>query len=119
MRKILHSPNLLVHATAVRVPVLVGHSVSLALALRREASVAEARAALAGFPGVKLLDRPWAREYPTPLRAAGIDHVLVGRVRRIPSLNNGLSVFACGDNLRKGNAVNAIQVAERLLGLVD
>ncbi len=117
MRKMLHAPNLLVHATAVRVPVLVGHSVSLALSLRREATPEEAREVLAAFPSIRVLDKPWAREYPTPLRAAGIDGVLVGRVRRVPALKNGLSLFASGDNLRKGNALNAVQVAELVLGL--
>jgi aspartate-semialdehyde dehydrogenase len=117
LRKMLHAPALLVHATAVRVPVLVGHSVSLALSLRREATPAQAREVLAAFPGVRVLDEPWKREYPTPLRAAGIDDVLVGRVRRVPSLRNGLSLFASGDNLRKGNALNAVQVAEHVLGI--
>jgi aspartate-semialdehyde dehydrogenase len=117
MRKMLHAPNLRVHATAVRVPVLVGHSVSLALSLRREVTPEQAREVLGAFPGIRVLDQPWAREYPTPLRAAGIDAVLVGRVRRVPALRNGLSLFACGDNLRKGNALNAVQVAECLFGL--
>lgn len=117
MRKLLHAPALLVHATAVRVPVLVGHSVSLALSLRREATPAQAREVLAAFPGVRVLDEPWKREYPTPLRAAGIDDILVGRVRRVAGLKNGLSLFASGDNLRKGNALNAVQVAEYVLGI--
>jgi aspartate-semialdehyde dehydrogenase len=117
MRKMLHAPALLVHATAVRVPVVVGHSVSLALSLRRETSPAEARSVLASFPGIRVLDEPWAREYPTPIAAAGIDDVLVGRVRSVPALRNGLSLFASGDNLRKGNALNAVQVAECVLGL--
>jgi aspartate-semialdehyde dehydrogenase len=117
MRKMLNSPALHVHATAVRVPVLVGHSVSLALSLRRETTPAEARNILSAFPGVRVVDEPWAREYPTPLRAAGIDDVLVGRVRCVSALKNGLSLFASGDNLRKGNALNAVQVAECLLGL--
>ena len=117
MRKMLHAPALRVHATAVRVPVLVGHSVSLALSLRREVTAAQARDVLSAFPGIRVLDEPWAREYPTPLRAAGIDEVLVGRVRPVPALENGLSLFASGDNLRKGNALNAVQVAECVLGL--
>ena len=117
MRKILHAPALLVHATAVRVPVLVGHSVSLALSLRRATTPAEARGVLSSFPGIRVLDEPWAGEYPTPLRAAGIDDILVGRVRPLPALRNGLSLFASGDNLRKGNALNAVQVAECVLGL--
>ena len=118
MRKMLHAPGLLVHATAVRVPVLVGHSVSLALSLRRETSPEEARQLLAAFPGIRVVDQPWEGEYPTPIDAAGIDDILVGRVRSLPSLENGLSLFACGDNLRKGNALNAVQVAERVLGLI-
>jgi aspartate-semialdehyde dehydrogenase len=117
MRKMLHAPGLRVHATAVRVPVLVGHSVSLALQLRRKTTPAEARAILAAFPGLRVLDQPWKREYPTPLRAAGIDDVLVGRVREVPVLENGLSLFASGDNLRKGNALNAVQTAEIVLGI--
>ena len=117
LRKILHAPALLVHATAVRVPVLVGHSVSLALSLRREIAPAEARELLSSFPGIRVLDQPWRGEYPTPLRAAGTDDILVGRVRSLPGLRNGLSLFACGDNLRKGNALNAVQVAECVLGI--
>jgi aspartate-semialdehyde dehydrogenase len=117
LRKMLGAPDLLVHATAVRVPVVVGHSVSLALSLRRETPPAEARRLLASFPGVRVLDEPWSGEYPTPLRAAGIDEVLVGRVRSLPALVNGLSLFASGDNLRKGNALNAVQVAECVLGV--
>jgi aspartate-semialdehyde dehydrogenase len=117
MRKMLRAPELRVHATAVRVPVLVGHSVSLALSLERETSPAEARRLLAAFPGVRVVDEPWSGEYPTPLRAAGGDDVLVGRVRPVPTLPNGLSLFASGDNLRKGNALNAVQVAECVLGV--
>ena len=117
MRKMLHAPDMAVHATAVRVPVLVGHSVSLALGLAKPATPADARRALEAFAGVRVLDEPWAKKYPTPLQAAGIDDVLVGRVRTVPFVANGLSVFASGDNLRKGNALNAIQVAEILLGV--
>jgi aspartate-semialdehyde dehydrogenase len=117
MRKMLHAPAVSVHATAVRVPILVGHTVSLAMSLGERASPEEARRAYQSFPGVKVLDEPWVGKYPTPLAAAGIDDVLVGRIRPVPFLTNGLSVFASGDNLRKGNALNAIQVAERVLGL--
>ena len=117
LRKMLRAPALQVHATAVRVPVLVGHAVSLALSLGRPATPVEARRVLASFPGVRVVDEPWSGVYPTPLRAAGIDDVLVGRVRPVPSLANGLSLFAAGDNLRKGNALNAVQTAELVLGL--
>ncbi len=118
MRKMLHATQLSVHATAVRVPVLVGHTVSLALSLEKSASPEQARRALEAFPGVQVLDEPWAGKYPTPLAAAGIDDVLIGRIRAIPFMKNGLSLIASGDNLRKGNALNAIQVAERVFGLV-
>lgn len=118
MRKMLHAPELLVHATAVRVPILVGHTVSLALSLAKSATAPEAREVLESFGGVEVLDEPWSGRYPTPLAAAGIDDVLVGRIRAVPFIKNGLSVFASGDNLRKGNALNAIQVAERVLRVV-
>jgi aspartate-semialdehyde dehydrogenase len=117
MRKMLHAPELSVHATAVRVPVVVGHSVSLALSLRAPLAPGEAREAIAAFPGVRLVDEPWHAIYPTPLDCAGIDEVLVGRLRAVRSLRNGLSLFASGDNLRKGNALNAIQTAECVLGI--
>ena len=115
-RKILGAPELVVHATAVRVPVLVGHSVSLAVSLGAELSVERARELIGAFPGVRVLDEPWSGHYPTPLQAAGTDEVLVGRVRANPVLPNGLSLFACGDNLRKGAALNAVQIAELVLG---
>jgi aspartate-semialdehyde dehydrogenase len=117
VRKMLHAPSLEVHATAVRVPVLVGHSVSLTLSLTTPASVTDARRVLDEFPGIRVLDEPSSGRYPTPLQAAGIDDVLVGRLRSVPFVRNGLSLFASGDNLRKGNALNAIQVAELLLGM--
>lgn len=117
LRKLLHAPALRVHATAVRVPVVVGHSVSLSISLKEPATPSDARHVLAAFPGVRVVDEPWSGAYPTPLDAAGIDDVLVGRVRALPILPNGLSLFACGDNLRKGNALNAVQIAEIVLGV--
>ena len=95
----------------------LAHRATLRGLFRRETSPAEARSLLSSFPGIRVLDQPWAGEYPTPIRAAGIDDILVGRVRPVPALKNGLSLFASGDNLRKGNALNAVQVAECLLGL--
>lgn len=117
MRKILRAPDLLVDATAVRVPVLVGHSVSLTLSLERAVSPDDAREIVSSFPGVRVLDDPSKGIYPTPHDAAGIDEILVGRVRSNHVVPNGLSLFACGDNLRKGNALNAIQTAELVLGV--
>lgn len=117
MRKMLGSQDLLVHATAVRVPVLVGHSVSLTVSLAEKITPDEARSLIAGFAGLRVVDDPSKGVYPTPQDAAGIDEILVGRVRRNEFVANGLSLFACGDNLRKGNALNAIQTAELVLGL--
>jgi aspartate-semialdehyde dehydrogenase len=116
-RKILGSPDIVLQATAVRVPVVVGHAVSLSVSLDREVSVEEARSIFDEFAGIRLLDDPARGIYPTPQQAAGIDDVLVGRIRRNPVLENGLTLFACGDNLRKGASLNAIQTAELVLGL--
>jgi len=116
-RRILGAEGIVLQATAVRVPVVVGHSVSLSVSLDREMSPDEAREVLADFAGVRVLDDPLRKIYPTPQQATGIDDVLVGRVRRNPILHNGLTLFACGDNLRKGASLNAIQTAELVLGI--
>jgi aspartate-semialdehyde dehydrogenase len=87
------------------------------LSLGREVAPAEAREIIDAFAGVRLLDEPARAVYPTPHQATGIDDVLVGRVRRNPVLPNGLTLFASGDNLRKGAALNAIQTAELVFGL--
>ncbi|HVL81725.1 MAG TPA: aspartate-semialdehyde dehydrogenase [Actinomycetota bacterium] len=115
-RKILEAPDVEVHATAVRVPVLVGHSVSLAVSLGREVTPDRARSLIDAFPGARVLDDPQEAVYPTPLGSAGLDDVLVGRIRTNPILRNGLSLFVSGDNLRKGAALNAVQIAELLVG---
>jgi aspartate-semialdehyde dehydrogenase len=107
-RKILGLPDLAVTATCVRVPVFTGHSLALHLELAEDLSVAEACAVLAEAPGVVLAD------VPTPLSAAGGDVTVVGRVRRDPTVPHGLALFLAGDNLRKGAALNAVQIAEAL-----
>lgn len=111
-RKILGLSELPVAATVVRVPVIAGHAVSAYMTFGREFSPEDAREALASFPGVRVMDDPEADVFPTPLDAAGRDEVLVGRIRAAGG--NGLSLFAVGDNLRKGAALNAIQIAELL-----
>jgi len=113
-RKILHIDDLAVACTCVRVPVFTGHSISLVVTFERPLSPAEATALLDGAPGVLLSDMP------TPLAAAGIDPSLVGRIREVPGFTNALALFVSGDNLRKGAALNAVQIAEDLyaLGLV-
>lgn len=108
-RKILELATLGVSCTCVRVPVYTGHSVSLNVQLGRPLDVPEATEVLAGAPGVVLAD------VPTPLRAAGRDPSYVGRIRRDTSVEAGLSLFVSGDNLRKGAALNAIQIAEALI----
>jgi aspartate-semialdehyde dehydrogenase len=113
-RKILDLPDLDVAATVVRVPVIAGHSVSLLAEFDRQISPGEARLALADFPGVLVMDDPTSDLFPTPLDAAGRDEVLVGRVRRAGGHMDALQLFATGDNLRKGAALNAVQIAETL-----
>jgi aspartate-semialdehyde dehydrogenase len=108
-RKIMELPDLPVSATTVRVPVLVGHCEAVWLELETPLDPERARDLLAAAPGVKLVD------VPTPKDAAGIDDVLVGRVRRDSTVEHGLALFLACDNLRKGAALNAIQIAELLL----
>ena len=113
-RKILELPDLEVAATCVRVPVSVGHSVSVFARFGRAIDADEARELLAAAPGVEVRDDPANGVYPSPLEAAGRDEVLVGRIRQAEGHADGLLLFACGDNLRKGAALNGIQIAERL-----
>ena len=107
-RKILEIPDLKVAGTCVRVPVYTGHSLSINAEFARPISVERARELLRGAPGVELVD------VPTPLQAAGRDASYVGRIRRDPTVAHGLVLFISNDNLRKGAALNAVQVAELL-----
>jgi aspartate-semialdehyde dehydrogenase len=109
-RKILGIPDLLVSGTCVRVPVFTGHSLSINAEFAQPLSPGRAREILDGAPGVKLVD------VPTPLAAAGVDDSLVGRIRQDPGVpdGRGLALFVSGDNLRKGAALNTIQIAELL-----
>jgi aspartate-semialdehyde dehydrogenase len=113
-RKVLGIPDLQVVATAVRVPTLVGHAVSIYATFGAPAPAAEARRALSVFPGVRVVDDLADGSYPTPLDAAGTDDVLVGRIRNPAGDDRALALFACGDNLRKGAALNMVQIAELL-----
>jgi aspartate-semialdehyde dehydrogenase len=113
-RRILSTPDLDVAATCVRVPVPVGHSVSIHATFDHPISPDEARETLSAAAGVDLRDDPANDVYPSPIEAAGIDDVLVGRIRRPGGRDNALMLFACADNLRKGAALNAVQIAERL-----
>lgn len=113
-RRILGLPDLRISATAVRVPVRVGHSESVWVRLDRALEPEEVRRLLAEAPGVRVLDDPQAGAYPTPLDADGNDDVWVGRIRRDPSDDHALWMWIVSDNLRKGAATNAVQIAERL-----
>ena len=115
-RKILGMPDLRVNATCVRVPVLRAHSESVTIEFDGPAPFeADARAALEAAPGVRVVDDREANRFPTPAEASGGDDVLVGRIRQDPSNPNGLCLFLAGDQLLKGAALNAVQIAEALL----
>jgi aspartate-semialdehyde dehydrogenase len=114
-RKILGLPDLPVNVTAVRVPVRVGHAAPVSAVFARPRAPDEARRLLAAAPGLRVVDDPANGRYPTPLEAEGIDDVLVGRARTSLTDPNGLTFFVASDNLRKGAATNAVQIAEALL----
>ena len=116
-RRMLSLPGLRVAPTAVRVPVRVGHCASVAAGFDRPVEPDAARAAWRAFTGVSVTDDPASELVPTPLAAAGRDDVLVGRARRDPADANTLMWFFASDNLRKGAALNAVQIAERLAGV--
>jgi aspartate-semialdehyde dehydrogenase len=111
-RKILELPELPISPTCVRVPVLVGHCESVWVELDEPLSAAEATEVLRDAPSIRVLELP---EFPTPKDAAGKDEILVGRIRRDGASENGLALFLASDNLRKGAALNALQIAELLL----
>ena len=108
-RKILELPELPISATCVRVPVLIGHAEALWVETEESLSADEAQVLLEASPGIRL------EEFPTPRAALGVDDVLVGRIRQDTAAPNGLVLFIVCDNLRKGAALNAIQIAELLL----
>jgi aspartate-semialdehyde dehydrogenase len=111
-RKILSQPDIAVSATCTRVPVYTGHSESVNVQTRDPLSADEARELLTGAPGLAVLDDPANGVYPLAIEAAGRDEVLVGRIRRDPSHERCLNLWIVGDNLRKGAATNAVQLAE-------
>jgi aspartate-semialdehyde dehydrogenase len=115
-RKILHDAELRMAVTCVRVAVKVGHAEAVWVETKRAISVAEAQTLLASAPGVRVMEGE-GETYPTPLEVAGQDDVWVGRVREDVSVKNGLMMWVVSDNLRKGAALNAVQIAERVVGL--
>ena len=112
--KIMHVPEFRASITCVRVPVYRAHSVAVSAEFERKVSVEQAREVLAKAPGLELVDEPQKNRYPTPLNVAGKDNCEVGRVRRDCALENGLAFWVSGDQLLKGAALNAVQIAELL-----
>ena len=114
-RRILHAPELAVTCTCVRVPVMRSHSISVTLRTERKISVDEARDAIRAFPGVRLIDDYQGRNYPTPLDTSNQDLVWVGRVREDLTDANGLTLWCCGAQIRKGAAANAVQILKKMI----
>ena len=116
-RKILHLPDLKVSCTCVRVPVVRSHSVSIVVRTKEKISVEQARAAIAQAAGCRLVDDLGSKRYPMPLDTSDQDLVFVGRIRDDLTSDNGLNVWCCGDQVRKGAATNTVQIAELAMGL--
>ncbi len=114
-RRILHAPELKVNCTCVRVPVMRSHSIAVTLRTERKVSVEEAKAAVAAFPGVRLIEDYEGRCYPTPLDTSDQDLVWVGRIRDDLTDEKGLTLWCCGDQIRKGAASNAVQILLSML----
>ncbi|NLN59440.1 MAG: aspartate-semialdehyde dehydrogenase [Deltaproteobacteria bacterium] len=114
-KKIFNDDSIGITATTVRVPVFFGHSESINIETERKITPQEVRELLASTPGVRVVDDPAKREYPLAIDAAGCDDVLVGRIREDESIPNGINLWVVADNLRKGAALNAVQIAEVLI----
>ncbi len=115
LRKLLEAPEMGLSVTAVRVPVFCGHSAAVNIETEKKVTPDEARAIFKKHPGIVVRDDPSKKEYPLPIDAAGKDEVYVGRIRTDPSVPSGLNLWVSADNLRKGAALNAVQIAEILI----
>jgi aspartate-semialdehyde dehydrogenase len=115
-KKIMHAPDMPVHATCVRVPVLRCHSESVNVEFGAPITVDQAREAFQRAPGISVLDDPDAKSYPMPAMLEGTDDTYIGRLRVDPTVEHGLALWVVADQLRKGAALNAVQIAEALLG---
>ena len=113
-RRIMHSPDLKVNCTCVRVPVMRSHSIAVTLHTSEKVSIEDAKAAIGAFPGVRLIDEYEGRCYPTPLDTTDQDLVWVGRIRQDLTDDNGITLWCCGDQIRKGAAANAVQILRML-----
>jgi len=117
-KKILGDPSIRVTATTVRVPVFRGHSESVNIETEKKITADEVRELLSKAPGVVVIDNPEKNEYPLPIYASGKDEVFVGRIREDESIEKGINMWVVSDNLRKGAALNAVQIAEELLKML-
>ena len=115
-KKILGDQNIQITATTVRVPVFVGHSEAVNIQTKKPISPERVRELLTAMPGVSVMDNPSKQDYPTPRELAGKDDVFVGRIRKDLSMENGIECWIVSDNLRKGAALNSVQIAEYLIG---
>ena len=113
-RKILHDPDLKVNCTCVRVPVMRSHSIAVTLRTEKKIDIESAKKAVAAFPGVRLIEDYEGRCYPTPLDTTDQDLVWVGRIRQDLTDENGITLWCCGDQIRKGAASNAVQILKLL-----
>jgi aspartate-semialdehyde dehydrogenase len=114
-RKIFNEPDLEITATCVRVPVYTGHSEAVNVEFEKYISPEEAKEILSSTPGVTVIDEPKDSKYPVPIDCEGKDDVFVGRIRQDPTVESGLNLWVVSDNLRKGAATNAIQIAEQII----
>ena len=114
-RKIFHQPDMPVTATTVRVPVYRSHAESVNIEFEKEVTVEQARKAIDAFPGACVRDNPENQEYPMPLFTSGKNDVEVGRIRLDESVEHGMNLWVCGDQIRKGAALNALQIAEYMI----
>lgn len=118
-KKIMGDPSIRVTATTVRVPVFRGHSESVNIETERKITAQQVRELLSKSPGVVVVDNPEKNEYPLPIYASGKDEVFVGRIREDESIENGINMWIVSDNLRKGAALNAVQIAEELIKMIN
>jgi aspartate-semialdehyde dehydrogenase len=117
-RKMFHDDSIMVSATCVRVPVDTSHSEAVSIETEKKITAAEVRELLSTAEGVKVVDDVAAQLYPLAIHAAGRDETFVGRIREDISCPNGIAMWVVSDNLRKGAALNAIQIAERLIAML-
>ncbi len=118
-KKIMGDPSIRITATTVRVPVFRGHSESVNIETEKKITSQEVREILSKAPGVVVIDNPEKNEYPLPIYASGKDEVFVGRIREDESIENGINMWIVSDNLRKGAALNAVQIAEELIKMAE